>query len=461
MKKNYIGIAVLVSIYLGVTVLFLGVITSLPKMINNYELEYIDTIQMKLFDVIQNESIEKLPNQMQVLRDEYNFEITIQHGDEKVYNSLPVMDGVTMRGRINENAVLYESTGVITTNLEEYDVWYAIYYPPTQQYVVEISRYLLIILFAIFLIMFILFVIFYVMLFKPLRVIKKKVTLLNTFHLDSISREQDDMINQQINEFADSLQDKISHIAKEHTDLEYALFYEREKLKQLVVFLRAFVHDLKTPLYNQVLFSDYSLETIENMTPEAREVIGKQREIADDTMNLVNNILKFVDDDVLEFMTKKNEFEMTTLFQDIFSIFTLAFQEKKLDVEIIADEDIEVESNRVIFQLIFQNILSNISKYASQGSSVNFELLSEEDSFTFMSYNESNPENIERMQETEHVLTAESRGNIRFDDASHEYSSGNGLYLVHELTKMLQGTYELVVEGETIKMIVVIPHVVK
>lgn len=116
-------------------------------------------------------------------------------------------------------------------------------------------------------------------------------------------------------------------------------------------------------------------------------------------------------------------------------------------MELDYDSEVLINASVVTFQLLIHNLISNLLQYAITDSTVSITLYEEDGYVTLCYRNESSPENILRMQQSEQIFNVIGNNDNR-------YSSGNGLFLIKDLTRMLDGTYSLDVHEAKVSTII-------
>lgn len=92
-------------------------------------------------------------------------------------------------------------------------------------------------------------------------------------------------------------------------------------------------------------------------------------------------------------------------------------------------------------------------QYALNGSELGFVLSIEHHKIIIQTTNMSSESDVERMQNSEQLF------NVIVEDVSkdHIYSSGNGLFLIKDLVKVMNGNYDCEVKDQLITISITLP----
>ena len=125
------------------------------------------------------------------------------------------------------------------------------------------------------------------------------------------------------------------------------------------------------------------------------------------------------------------------------------FNEKNLNVEInSSDENIYIEADNRYMYRVIENLFSNISKYALEGSRVYIDLTKKE--------NEAKIE-IKNISKDKLNITADElmQRFVRGDKSRTTEGSGLGLSISKSLTELQNGKFNIVIDGDLFKVEIV------
>lgn len=453
MSKKTIGIKyyVIIAFYIVIIAMFFLTLWKIPDWIYRYELNYVSNVEAQMQTIFKESNQSELKAALQTLRDEQPFEIAVYQDGTLVYRSIQVEGLNALRGTLQEQVIVVEAQGVIIGKAGNYDVWYAIYAPSVQSYINNVVALLLVYLVLSFITLLSLSVLLYRKMFKPLTLVKDSVYKLERYDFDLIDVAADDVINESMGRFAINLQGAIKAVSRNHTELEYALQSERERLANLMTVSRGLVHDLKSPLHQSLIENERYVRKLQAALPETMELAEYNINRYDELIRYVNNVLNLMDFDVREMTAIKDDFNLVSVFKDIRHSFNTYLRERSLLLVVEEPKRLDVHLNRVAIHLILHNMLSNAVKYALIGTEISFFLDEVDGAIEFMCVNEATSTDIERVRRSDELFYA-------IQDEHDRYSTGNGLYLIKELVKVVGGSYDVQFDNHVIVVRVSIPN---
>lgn len=210
-------------------------------------------------------------------------------------------------------------------------------------------------------------------------------------------------------------------------------------------------HDIKTPLTSIVNYVDL-LKKQEMPTDEAKEYL--------EVLDRQAGKLKKLTEDLVE-AAKASTGNMTVNFQrtDVNVLLTQSsgeyqekLQSKNLQLLLTpAQDNPAISADGRLLWRVFENLLSNIYKYALPGTRVYLTCQATETQVTITFRNISaNPLNISADELMERF--------VRGDDSRHTEGSGLGLSIAKSLTQLQNGTFDLAIDGDLFKAILTFPR---
>ena len=209
-------------------------------------------------------------------------------------------------------------------------------------------------------------------------------------------------------------------------------------------------HDIKTPLTSIINYVDLlEKEEIDNpRVQEYLEVLGRQ-----------SGRLKKLIEDLME-ASKASTGNLTVVYEScdvhVMLIQTIGEFEEKLKANRI---DLIVQSGDVPFVIqadprhlwrIFDNLMNNICKYAQSSTRAYVNIEQKQQSVRIVFRNISKYAlNVEAEELMERF--------VRGDSSRNTEGSGLGISIAKSLTELMQGSFELVVDGDLFKVIVTFP----
>lgn len=202
---------------------------------------------------------------------------------------------------------------------------------------------------------------------------------------------------------------------------------QQRKEIELHQILTSLTHDLKTPL---TVASGYTQLLLQNQ-PENH--LAKKIENSLHTVNhYLNSLIDYnlIQEKSITTQMEKIDFSQF-LMEQLFQYYE-EFEQKEIHLDIDIPTKIDLYNDRLILQRIFENILSNMLKYAHRQASIGVTI--------------HDDNKIELICQNEYVgeIPDPSRLLGRFqtlDDSRQNKSMGIGLHIIQELTELIHGTF--------------------
>ena len=207
-------------------------------------------------------------------------------------------------------------------------------------------------------------------------------------------------------------------------------------------------HDIKTPLTSIINYVDLlSKPHEEEKTEEYIDVLQRQ-----------SQRLKRLTEDVVE--ASKASSGNIQVHMDVVSIkevieqasaeYEERLKEKNLLlITKIPEEKIEVDADGRLLWRVLRNVFSNVSKYSMDGSRVYIDVMEDgENVITTIKNTSKNQLNI-----TEEELMQRF---VRGDSSRHTEGSGLGLNIAKSLMDLMQGSFEIQIDGDLFKSIITV-----
>lgn len=211
-------------------------------------------------------------------------------------------------------------------------------------------------------------------------------------------------------------------------------------------------HDIKTPLTSIINYVDLlKKENIQN--EKVKEYI--------DILDKKSQRLKKLTEDLVEASkvssgnVKLNleNINIKELFNQTIGEFKDRFEEKNLIIETtIPNDNIKINADSRYLYRIIENLFSNITKYALEGSRVYIDIIEKgkivDISIKNISKDKLNISSDELMQRF-----------VRGDKSRYTEGSGLGLSIAKSLTELQGGTFDIIIDGDLFKVHIIWPKV--
>ncbi|MEG0327424.1 MAG: HAMP domain-containing sensor histidine kinase [Erysipelothrix sp.] len=452
MKNKYSRTINIVSIcniilYIILCSFYLFNLKKFPVEYQKIEQDQIDKIQIAVKSSLDGES-SQIESLLAAVTQENPVDLLIYNGKTQVYNSSSSFNRDNFSGATNNQSILFESRGTYTNlKLDNFDVFIRIYRLPYTETLVPFIMDQFVLLALCFLILIIcLFVVIRLILSSIIQA-KNSLELMleNEFKEVALTNKANDTINESLRDVSTKINHNLDDISREYSQYEQELEKSRLYLDSVLLVSRSFIHDLKTPIVHQIYENEIFSTTI--MNEESKEITEMNISHGKSLITQINDILKFMNQpDIVEKLnTDLKDIDINALMIQIFRQFKNQISGKHLDMDFISDESVNLHKNEVLIKLLLHNIISNMTQYASNDSTITVSALHTDNDGIELSFtNTTDPDNIRRMLQSQNLF------NILESNRSHEFSSGQGLFLIKTITEMSGGIYTVSSDEDTI-----------
>ena len=188
--------------------------------------------------------------------------------------------------------------------------------------------------------------------------------------INNIKKSTDELnkTNEQLTQLNQELDGKITEINK-------LLNQKNDLITQLG-------HDLRTPLGPLVTLLPIVYKKEQN--GELKEMLSVITRNANFLNNIVKKTMRYVEVNAPEFEIELTEINLKNEIDEIIEKNNAIFQENNIIVNSNIRDDIIIEADKLIFDELIDNLLSNYVKYSPEGGNVNIDVKKEQD-FTTLS----------------------------------------------------------------------------
>ncbi|QIK69177.1 hypothetical protein G7062_02245 [Erysipelothrix sp. HDW6C] len=415
------------------------------------EQSYIRDVEAKIENAL-SQDVDTIPDELKDLTRAIPLEITVDDGKKVIFTTVPFEIGDELYGQTNKLITLIESKGEFLGDEIDFNVRYVIYKMPEGPFYRDFFYKQIALISIAFGILSVTTIGLSQIFVKPLRKIRESIEKVSDYKFDELPKS-DDAINKEFGDLAQKLESGIHAVSLQHTELETELQIQRERLNNSLSVSRSFIHDFKTPLHQLILENDFFISKLDEENDEVRELVQINNDVINRLMTNLNDVLAIMKDDI---HTRIQDKELVSLEEVIFetvNIFTPTVRLNNLIMDVSVDEVDDIEINKPTLRLLIHNLVSNMVQYAQEGTELLITVENSGENVMLIFENESSEENSKAMKASEQIFNAVS------DDykKSHKYSSGNGLFLIKDLTSILSGTYNFAINNEVVKITIVVP----
>lgn len=436
MKKLKVMRWTFISIYAIVLCIFFLFIYFMPKQYEQEEQTYIKDSEKLILAALQEKTVDSSKKQMDEAIKEYPMELVVVVDGEIFYNttSLTTIKPIYLETYVNESAILVQKQGEVDSTLGSHvSYWYTLYRMPNEHGMVS-SYYLTIAIFTFALLSIIFFFMAFIQFyfFKPMSTLKESLKKVSDNNFSEVKPDTD-VINKEFKEFSSRVDNFSKNVLSNYTVQEKELANTKRIFEENLLYSRAIIHDLKTPVHELLLENEYELNK-----GGKQEILNFNIKQADAILNKLNNVLKSLNTDVSYYESRIETFDVVELVAKQVKKFSGSLRQKKLLIDIHQPEQLMVTSSRVSIELMVQNMLSNAIQYAVDESDITLDIEKVGALCQINCSNISEIENIERIQKKNQFFSTYSGSN-----SNYQYSSGSGLYFIEELAQLIGSEYQL------------------
>ncbi len=230
-------------------------------------------------------------------------------------------------------------------------------------------------------------------------------------------------------------------------DMIHALEEQNKSRKMRSELITNISHDIKTPLTSIVNYANIisSGKCTEEETKAYSEIISRQSAKLND---LLFNLVEVSKISTGALKVEFDSINVALFLSQTIEEFRLKFSEKSLVIEEnMPEEDLYIRADGMILWRVFENLFSNILKYAMPGSRVLLSVEKADEKVKIILRNIS--------ERTISSTAEELLMRFKRDDSSrHTEGNGLGLSIAKSFTEVQQGTFEIFVDGDLFKTVI-------
>ncbi len=207
-------------------------------------------------------------------------------------------------------------------------------------------------------------------------------------------------------------------------------------------------HDIKTPLTSIINYVDL-LKSEEINNDKAKEYIGVLDSKSQRLKKLIEDLVEASKASSGNIKLNIEKINLVELINQTTGEFEDKFKEKNLIIDINTSEDkIYINADNRYMYRVIENVFSNISKYALEGSRVYIDVIED---------NKQSKITIKNISKDKLNITAEElmQRFVRGDKSRTTEGSGLGLSISQSLTELQNGKFDITIDGDLFKVEIV------
>ncbi len=245
----------------------------------------------------------------------------------------------------------------------------------------------------------------------------------------------------------DKVADGVNHIAD---GLRGAVEEELAARRMKVELITNVSHDLKTPLTSIISYVDL-LSKEELPEGPASEYVAVLQEKSERLRMLIENLFEISKAESGSISVNPERLCLNDLLRQALAEYEARFAELDLQSRVtLPEEKLWVFADSTVLWRVFSNLLGNVVKYAMPGTRVYLDAVADGDSATVTIKNLSNYEMVFSAGDITQRF-------VRGDASRTGEGSGLGLSIVDSFLHLMDGRFQVVVDGDLFKAIVALP----
>lgn len=208
-------------------------------------------------------------------------------------------------------------------------------------------------------------------------------------------------------------------------------------------------HDLKTPLTSIINYTDILKKQ------QLNEEILSYIEVLDRNSArlkvLITDLIEASKTETGNIILKLEELELNELIYQVYGEFDHRFEEKGMGFVFFPEKDIYVYADGSHFSRVIENVIGNAVKYAQENTRV-YVLVEEEKEYISIS--------IKNISKDELNISPDELMErfVRGERSRHTEGSGLGLYIARNLMELMNGEFDLSIDGDLFGVSIKIPR---
>lgn len=445
-RKIFLVISTIVLVVYGTVVaVFTWNYFNFSKLYYQSESNFVTRIEDELMLILNSSN--NLAVDLEAFTNREAIEVVVFNQEQTYFETVPF--SVIKPGMLNSQVIALESKTKATVEGETFDVWFAIYRMQDQTYLNQLlaKQNMLVIIGMFFLLISLAFL--HYLLLRPMNRVRDAIRKMSNYQFDSVE-QGGDALNREISSLALQMNQSIKVVSRHYTELEVELQTQKERMNNIMTVSRALFHDLKSPIHqtmveNEMMQKDFKQEEALFLAQYNITRNHKLLQEVNDVLRLLRTNFELVNED-------KEKVDVIDLLNGTLRMYNAWFLSKSFGLNLDAPEALVVSINRVSLVLLMHNLISNMVQYALEGSELELKVYCEKKWLVLETINESSSENIDRMKRSEQLFNV-----VVTNTKEHVYSSGNGLFLIRDLARLLNGKDEVLVDGQKVTIKIMLP----
>lgn len=194
-------------------------------------------------------------------------------------------------------------------------------------------------------------------------------------------------------------------------------------------------HDLKGPFNRIFALIQLMSSSMENLTEDQKDYLGKMHQIVADGLSMIRNLLdnRRLDDQDLEFMP--TTLNLSSVLNSLLRNYKTLAEKKQISIHLTSPENVPLQIDKSYLTRVIENLLSNAVKFSDSNTNIYVNLI-DDGKFIEFSVRDEGP----GIREEEQKKLFQKYQRLTPRPTAGESSTGLGLFIVKSVIEKMNGT---------------------
>ncbi|MEN8158041.1 MAG: tetratricopeptide repeat protein [Bacteroidota bacterium] len=201
-------------------------------------------------------------------------------------------------------------------------------------------------------------------------------------------------------------------------------------------------HDLRGTIGNQLTAIDvlHRLEASDKKEINRKKLLGNLKHSASYSLELLENLLHWSRLEESDTFFHPEEINLSVVVKSCIDLFDETARQKEISIELQIGESVKLKADKIMFEIIIRNLLSNSIKFSERGGSIILSAVEDESLIHFEIADQGVGMSADQLDK---IM---NNGGYTMRGTANEKGAGIGLVLIREFTAIHNG--ELTIETE-------------